>query len=214
MQSAVHETRILDIKENPDLIFANGAKHPRYASNPLRLATFADWPAALPQRPEDMSSAGFFYLGIGDHVQCFYCDSGLKNWEAENDPYEEHARWFGDKCSFILCILGPEAVENFARNTLAQEPFEIQTDDVEAPHETSEDVMEQEGQADVLLLEEENELLKQSLSCKVCWDTALEVTFEPCHHFVTCVDCAASVRICPVCRTEINAFVKPNCSFF
>ena len=40
------------------------------------------------------------HAGIGDHVQCFYCDGGLKNWERDDVPWAEHARWFGN-CAFL-----------------------------------------------------------------------------------------------------------------
>jgi hypothetical protein len=33
-------------------------------------------------------------------VICFFCDGGLKYWEAGDDPWVEHAKWF-DKCGFL-----------------------------------------------------------------------------------------------------------------
>lgn len=49
------------------------------------------------------------FLGIGDHVQCFYCDGGLKNWDPCDVPWAEHAKWFGN-CSFLQLKLGKDFV--------------------------------------------------------------------------------------------------------
>lgn len=42
---------------------------------------------------------------MGDHVQCFYCDGGLKNWDPIDVPWAEHARWFGN-CAYLRLKLG------------------------------------------------------------------------------------------------------------
>ena len=44
----------------------------------------------------------YFYSSTGqdDNVRCFFCDGGLRNWEREDDPFTEHARWF-PRCGFI-----------------------------------------------------------------------------------------------------------------
>jgi inhibitor of apoptosis protein 1 and 2, iap1, iap2, putative len=41
-----------------------------------------------------------FFIGVDDYVKCFYCDGGLSHWEKEDDPWEEHMKWFSD-CEFI-----------------------------------------------------------------------------------------------------------------
>ena len=42
-------------------------------------------------------------------MRCFHCDGGLRNWEEEDDPFTEHARWF-PRCSFIRELRGEEFV--------------------------------------------------------------------------------------------------------
>lgn len=41
-----------------------------------------------------------FISGYGDYTRCFFCGGGLRNWEAGDDPWVEHARWF-PKCAFL-----------------------------------------------------------------------------------------------------------------
>ncbi len=102
----------------------------------FRLLTFRDWPQAMPQKPEELAEAGFFYLGRGDFVQCYYCNGGLKNWDpnvsmnvilvngekvqnvpfiSQDKPWEEHARWFA-KCGFLQLIKGKDFIKSCRRN--------------------------------------------------------------------------------------------------
>ncbi|KAJ8311141.1 hypothetical protein KUTeg_011305 [Tegillarca granosa] len=38
--------------------------------------------------------------GKDDRVRCFFCGGGLFNWEENDDPWVEHARWF-PKCVYL-----------------------------------------------------------------------------------------------------------------
>lgn len=57
-------------------------------------------------------------------------------------------------------------------------------------------------------LEEENRRLKEARLCKVCLDTEVGVVFLACGHLATCVNCAPSLKDCPVCRSPIQACVR------
>ncbi|XP_076467278.1 uncharacterized protein LOC143298323 isoform X2 [Babylonia areolata] len=61
-----------------------------------RLDTFRNtgWPHSQNQSPEEMAKAGFYYTGPADLVRWFCCGEGLQDWESQDDPLEEHARWF------------------------------------------------------------------------------------------------------------------------
>ncbi|CAK8686349.1 unnamed protein product [Clavelina lepadiformis] len=47
--------------------------------------------------------------GGRDRVKCWYCNGGLQNWERDDDPWEEHAKWF-PMCEFVLQQKGPDYV--------------------------------------------------------------------------------------------------------
>ena len=32
--------------------------------------------------------------GDRDRAKCWYCNGGLQNWEANDEPFTEHAKWF------------------------------------------------------------------------------------------------------------------------
>lgn len=81
----------------------------QFAVATVRLESFKKWPKHLTQTPQDLSRAGFFYEGTRDKVYCFFCGGGLSNWDPENDPWEEHARWF-PKCVFLRQCKGDEFV--------------------------------------------------------------------------------------------------------
>ena len=80
-----------------------------------RLETFIqsiNWPSArIKATCREFADAGFYYLGDRDRVKCFYCNSGLKNWEPTDDPFQEHAKWYLS-CEYILKKRGVEFVKN------------------------------------------------------------------------------------------------------
>uniref|UniRef100_A0A1I8J3Q3 Histone H2A n=1 Tax=Macrostomum lignano TaxID=282301 RepID=A0A1I8J3Q3_9PLAT len=59
------------------------------------------------QTVEDMVESGFFYLQEDDHVKCFFCDLGLKDWDAGDVPEMEHAK-FSPLCFFLKSSRGLE----------------------------------------------------------------------------------------------------------
>lgn len=50
--------------------------------------------------PRKLAAAGFYYIGVLDHVKCFACDLTLMAWEPDDDPFIEHFK-NQPKCSFI-----------------------------------------------------------------------------------------------------------------
>ncbi|XP_013402166.1 uncharacterized protein LOC106167829, partial [Lingula anatina] len=84
-------------------------RHEKYAIENTRVQTFANWPPSRIPCPEELARAGFFYAGFGDNVKCFFCDGGLRNWEPQDDPWTEHARWF-PRCGFVRQCKGDEFI--------------------------------------------------------------------------------------------------------
>ncbi|XP_062052918.1 baculoviral IAP repeat-containing protein 2 [Lepus europaeus] len=75
-----------------------------------RMRTFMYWPSSVPVGPEQLASAGFYYVGRNDDVKCFCCDGGLRCWESGDDPWVEHAKWF-PRCEFLIRMKGQEFVD-------------------------------------------------------------------------------------------------------
>ncbi|CAK8672492.1 unnamed protein product [Clavelina lepadiformis] len=59
--------------------------------------------------PRQIAKAGFFFLGERDRVKCWYCNGGLQNWDPDDEPWSEHAKWF-PTCEFLLQRKGPDFV--------------------------------------------------------------------------------------------------------
>ena len=76
-----------------------------------RFETFDNrWPAyRVRATPWEIARAGFFFLGERDRVKCWYCNGGLQNWEPDDEPWTEHAKWF-PTCEFLLQRKGPDFV--------------------------------------------------------------------------------------------------------
>lgn len=81
-------------------------KHSQMSETNARLQTFSNWPRDfVVQTPEHLAAAGFFYTGETDTVRCHYCDGGLREWEPNDDPWTEHAKWF-PFCKFVIKVKG------------------------------------------------------------------------------------------------------------
>ncbi|XP_013379257.1 baculoviral IAP repeat-containing protein 7-like [Lingula anatina] len=305
-------------------------RHERYAMENTRVQTFANWPPSRIPRPEELARAGFFYAGFGDNVKCFFCDGGLRNWEPQDDPWAEHARWF-PRCGFVRQCKGDEfirmikeqnspnnpaqaqaqipqgvpgnyhveareikarldtptvqavldmgfsrdkvrqAIEQRLRNTgddypsaaslldavlnievemnrqtaqgaaamavIPQEecgPQPLNAALAEAPpryaaQKTSQTqhtekqtrkgkkkkkkkrgvpVPKDSDDRETKSLLEENKMLKEERTCKICMDKEVGVTFLPCGHLVACVQCAPALRNCHICRAAIKGTVR------
>lgn len=103
-------SQLQSVLNQSDNVLSRKAHHPAYAQLQTRLDSFKDWPATLSQQPADLAKAGFYYFGIKDMVKCFFCNGGLKNWDHNDDPYQDHVRWFPG-CQFIRQLMGHEYIE-------------------------------------------------------------------------------------------------------
>lgn len=84
-------------------------EYPNYAIEAKRLESYEDWPKFMRQKPKELSDAGFFYTGKSDRVKCFSCGGGLKDWEAEDEPWEQHAMWYSH-CEYLKLMKGEEYI--------------------------------------------------------------------------------------------------------
>ncbi|XP_012264181.2 baculoviral IAP repeat-containing protein 7 [Athalia rosae] len=96
-------------------------RQPKHATYEIRLRTYQGWPESLRQTPQMLADAGFYYTGVEDQVRCFYCSGGLHNWEATDDAWTEHARWF-PKCGFVSLVKGQEFIKHCIDNRPPLDP--------------------------------------------------------------------------------------------
>ncbi|XP_038673714.1 baculoviral IAP repeat-containing protein 2 isoform X3 [Scyliorhinus canicula] len=144
--------------ERSEMVRAMHPRHPEMQSYDIRLETFLRWPVRNCIQPEQLSRAGFYYVGQNDDVKCFYCDGGLRSWEAGDDPWVEHAKWF-PRCEYLLQEKGQTFVNQI--QTRFPNLFDLQL------HSSSEDIFEENhmaGAGDVLLLKKNCVALSQNLT--------------------------------------------------
>lgn len=175
-----------------------GPVHPKYASQAARLRTFKDWPRSMRQKPEDLADAGFFYTGHGDKTKCFYCDGGLKDWEEDDIPWEQHARWF-NRCAYVLLVKGKQFVQQVITESCFIEANEEDTipQAVKAEAKKPQTIKPQEP-------EKEEATIEDSKLCKICFSEERNICFVPCGHVVACAKCALANSNCPMCRRTIH----------
>lgn len=89
---------------------------------PNRLATFANWPPQMKQKPEQLAECGLYYAGDGDKVKCFHCGGELYNWDPKDDVFFEHARWF-PSCQYMRLIRSEEFIKNAKSGSATNQGF-------------------------------------------------------------------------------------------
>jgi baculoviral IAP repeat-containing protein 2/3 len=62
-------------------------------------------------KPEELVSAGFYFIGFGDTVKCYHCGLGLNHWGKKDKPWREHARW-NPECLFVKLMKGESFIAN------------------------------------------------------------------------------------------------------
>lgn len=169
-----------------------GPRYPAFRTFEQRLATFADWPKSLKQKPEEMAEAGFFYIGSGDRTACFYCGVGWKDWEETDVPWEEHERW-SPECAFLNLHRDDRAWAERVNGFMpgAEEEAELKKVASDAEKRAA----------------RKNGPVEERAACKVCYDNEVGVVFMPCGH-AACLDCALVLKSCHICRAPIERFVR------
>ncbi|XP_030767980.1 death-associated inhibitor of apoptosis 2-like [Sitophilus oryzae] len=175
-----------------------GPSHPDKFLLETRLATFKAWPKSMRQTPKQLSEAGFFYVGVGDQTLCFHCGGGLKDWEASDDPWEQHAIWF-PKCQYLFLKKGPDYIKEMEKR---RNPLPVSSDE-ETKEEASSQTSEKSEDSAEPISDGESKTL-----CKVCYKNEVGVLFLPCGHIVSCVECAPGLKKCPMCRKPLEGTVR------
>ncbi|XP_015189033.1 PREDICTED: putative inhibitor of apoptosis [Polistes dominula] len=207
--------------------------HPEYISYDARLRTFDTWPKSMPQKKDQLANAGFFYIGKGDQTLCYHCGEGLEDWEPQDDPWEQHAKWFS-KCYYLLMVKGQEFVNMIKeREETMQMNLPMFVDKIQSSsngqisngtkYDNSNNNLEikdsaklnssassSEDSSKMLhgTTTKPNKSIDSARLCKICYDSELGVVFLPCRHMVTCVKCAPAMTICAVCRQPVKLTLR------
>ncbi|CAG7721366.1 unnamed protein product [Allacma fusca] len=183
-----------------------GPKDKTMVSVSSRLKSFKEknWPASTGITEEVMSAAGFYYAGVEDHVKCFYCGGGLKNWVPSDNPLEVHAKWFPN-CVFVNLNKTRPNVSVACPRTSPQ-GIGCPPDASQVPP-TTESLTQNKPQTGKDLIEELKRL-REERRCKVCKDKDATIVHLPCGHLASCPDCAKICKNCTICQQPIKATVR------
>lgn len=99
--SETHADYLLRTGQVVDLSNTIYPRYPAMCSEEARLKSFQHWPDYAHLTPRELASAGLYYTGVDDQVQCFCCGGKLKNWEPRDRAWSEHRRHFPN-CFFVL----------------------------------------------------------------------------------------------------------------
>lgn len=199
--------------------------HPEYAIESARIRSFEDWPKTMKQKPQELSDAGFFYTQKGDRVKCFSCGGGLKDWDENDVPWEQHALHFS-KCDYLKLVKGEDYIhstkekhkmleenESGASDDEENRPNESHTKLEKANSSSMESTTSSSSGSEVETSSgyddgpSEKKVCDSKL-CKICYTCEYNTAFFPCGHVVACAKCASSVTKCPMCRKPFESIMR------
>ncbi|KYQ54918.1 Baculoviral IAP repeat-containing protein 7-B [Trachymyrmex zeteki] len=208
-------------------------KYPEYVNYAARLASYDKWPKAMSQTKEELATAGYYYSGNGDETLCYYCGGGLMDWDTWDDPWVEHAKWYKN-CPYLLVTKGLEFVNNITRKTYTEKetmPSTVNELDKRLEEDGSESIasestqnslsFEETNNAETSIVSGKASTEEQSIQiqsdkpcnkdatlCKICFNRELQIAFIPCGHLLACVECASNMKICGICRKDIEITIQ------
>ncbi|CAK1600382.1 unnamed protein product [Parnassius mnemosyne] len=173
--------------------------YPKYSIISERLNSFTLWPKSLKQTPAQLADAGFFYTGCGDRVTCFCCGGVLQDWDSDDDPWDQHAKWFA-QCDYVRLVNGRGYVLHKVGTTTTTTVDVTTTDPYSAAaHSTVINQKQQHSCPRGACKSDENGRL-----CKICFIEEMNVYYYPCGHVVSCSKCMHGIDKCPLCRQNIQ----------
>lgn len=214
VESSYNETPTTPNNESATITI-RATKYPEYAIEADRLRSFEDWPKAKKQTPEILSDAGFYYSQCGDRVKCFSCGGSLRDWDDQDDPWEQHALWFA-KCDYLRLVKGDEFIDSIkakyekllsGESTASESASQELTSS--SSNLSSSSNAESTGTA-LCTVSEGNDIKSpcDSRLCKICYTSEYNTVFVPCGHVIACGKCASSMTTCPLCRKNFDNILR------
>ncbi|XP_022161673.1 baculoviral IAP repeat-containing protein 7-B-like isoform X2 [Myzus persicae] len=211
-------------------------KHKDFATLEARLKSFEKCLIPLKQDIQTLCEAGFFYIGNGtnDQMLCYYCSQGLKDWEDDDEPWTEHARW-SETCSYVLLNKGKNFVDKACGVTstkfnptelfklIAEHKDTSITENNMKVNSTKRKIDQSDisNIVQIKLLPDANIHLSEkrdpntmpdSMLCKICYKEEMKVAFIPCGHVIACIQCALTLEQCAVCRQPFSMVMRVHLS--
>lgn len=165
-----------------------------YNSKVARRHSFRTWPKRMKQTIDDLAEAGFYHTKAGDKTLCFCCGGAVSNWEDEDDPWEEHARWFSN-CPYLNYMKGEAFVAKVMKKFYPSKKLR------NIPQQSTESIEEEQMQVDSGIEVEEH-------NCKICKASDANVCFVPCGHVLVCKNCSLKMSICLICRQPFESILQ------
>lgn len=167
-----------------------------------RIDSFQFWPMLMKDLINKLVDAGFFYCGIGDRVQCFYCGIVLHDWNLTDEPWEEHA-YIGDKCGYLNAKKDKDFIK-YAQEKLKLRREIIEARALELENKNKNDDEDSGNSSDDSPSLENNFAIR----CKVCFKNNIETIFFNCCHAASCIDCALDLKDCVICRERLTVTMR------
>ena len=167
-----------------------------------RLQSFhGKWLKEYPVLAHAVAQAGFYYVGPHDRVVCPFCGGRVFNWNRGDSPLGEHVRLF-PHCPFVQASGEVASLLDVTPGEEGEGGGRESSSSLALPPPLK------SGTESLLEIKHENQRLKASNTCRVCFHAEVRCVFLHCSHLVCCIECAGKVYECPLCRAPVLGFIK------
>jgi hypothetical protein len=162
----------------------------------------------------ELAINGFVYTGRGD-IECVWCHVRVVNWQRMPSVVNCHRPGCSSYSSAEVGELG-RFVPDSGHEEDTVEGNELPEQDLTYPEidlsnrTNAEDTTAyvREAPRGISSVKQENERLKQEMTCEKCKRNRRETLFLPCRHLVSCETCAEEVDYCFHCKAKILGTVR------
>lgn len=193
--------------------------YPKYKTMSSRLRTYETWPHFSHPRPYNMAAAGFYYIKVSDHVQCYSCEIYLNCFEASDDPWDFHIKW-SPMCPHVNACRSKQFIrETFERMLYVNGAYFVKSpkrkclctrqnrdaqilndassasdddDDATAGNNrtgTVETAIDNDFQASANVVVPTLRQEEKNILCCICLEKEMDTLYFPCAHLVACAEC-------------------------
>ena len=124
-------------------------------------------------------------------MKCFHCDGGLQNWEPNDVPFEEHAKYFPE-CSFLIITKSSAYVSRFHNGRITHNHtsniIKLFKSVIDAPSSHKKEHCSEHAGGESKnvfrqmldkMLRRRGRCIKSDQLCKICDEKTLEIVFYP-----------------------------------
>ncbi|MCI4408678.1 MAG: hypothetical protein JHC26_06275 [Thermofilum sp.] len=151
---------------------------------------------------DKLASAGFFFKGPGQFVECYQCGLGLLWYNEEICPFEAHLL-YNVRCSHTILMKGERFAETFKYRVAERVTAILNSNSTNDIRSVIKPTNTNKPAADAVSHSGDS-----TISCIICFNNPRNIILFPCRHIALCHECTSNINKCSVCNCVFKSFAR------